>query len=136
MGDCKLSTLLGRRGLFVRRGDEGAIMGRAGECCRLVDMTEGRIKLLRLRSRELAILVRPSSEDGDSARLGPDLIDDLTLVSLSAPVSLSKCIDCLLLCVGMAMAPAYERGVVVPPRGLLDLVESATDDPLRLMRTY
>ena len=80
----------------MRRGDEGGIIERAGECCRLVDMTEGKIRLLRFRSRELAILVRPSSDEGDSARLGPDMTDDLTLLSLSPPASLSKCIECLL----------------------------------------
>src|SRR5205807_7208698 len=87
IGDCRPSTPLGRRGLFIRNGEEGGTIDRAGECCRL-DMTLGRIKLLRFLSRELATLLRPISDDGESARRGPDLTEDRTLLSLSAPASL------------------------------------------------
>ena len=96
IGDWRASIPLGKRGLLIRKGDEGVTKGRAGECCRLDDITEGNIRLLRLRSLELAILLKPTSDAGDSARRGPDKIDDLILLSLSAPVSLSKCIECLL----------------------------------------
>ena len=107
MGDCKASTPLGRRGLLVRRGEDGGgTMDRAGECCRL-DITLGSIKLLRLRSRELATLLSPTSDvAGESARRGPDKTDERMLVSLSAPASLSKCIDWRLLWVAILIAPA------------------------------
>ena len=134
MGDCRISTPLGRRGLFIRKGEDGGTMDRAGDCCRL-DMTLGRMRLLRFRSRELATLPRLNSDEGESARLVPDMTDeDRTLVSLSAPASLSKCIECRLFCAAMVMAPACERGVREPPLGLLDPVEPATDDSLRPKR--
>jgi len=93
-GDCSASTPLGRRGLVVLKGEEGGgIMERAGECCRL-DSTLGRMRLLRFLSRELATLPKPTSDAaGESALLGPDNTDERMLVSLSAPVSLSKCIE-------------------------------------------
>ena len=104
IGDCRPSIPLGRRGLVVLNGEEGGgIIERAGDCCRL-DMTLGRMRLLRLRSLELATLLRPISEAaGESARLWTD---ECTLVSLSAPASLSKCMDWRLFWVAILIAPA------------------------------
>ena len=95
MGDCRASIPLGRRGFVVLSGEAGGAgcIDRAGDCCRL-DSTLGRIKLLRFLSRELATLLRPSSElAGESARRGPESTEERMLVSLSIPASLSKCID-------------------------------------------
>jgi hypothetical protein len=108
-------------------------MDRAGDCCRL-DMTLGRTKLLRFLSRELATRFNPDiSAAGESARRGPDRTEECTLVSLSAPASLSKCIDWRLFWVDMLIAPACERGVA-HPLGLSDRLEPATEDSLRPTR--
>jgi hypothetical protein len=105
IGDWKPSAPLGRRGFVVRKGEDGGIMDRAGDCCRL-DKTLVSTKLLRLRSLELATLLKFISAAGESARRGPDSTDDCMLVSLSAPASLSKCIDCRLSLGAMLIAPA------------------------------
>jgi hypothetical protein len=131
IGDCSPSMALGKRGLFVRRGECGGAgcMARAGDCC-LLDKTLGRIRLFLFRSRELATLFSPISDAGESARRGPDITEDRMLVSLSAPASLSKCIEWRLFWLTMLMAPTWDRGVW-QPRGLLDRVESATEDSRR-----
>ena len=89
IGDCSWSAPLGSRGLAIRRGEDGAGMLLAGDCPRL-DMTLGRMRLRRLRSRELCTRARLTSELGDSALRCSDMADDAILPSLSAPVSLSK----------------------------------------------
>ena len=112
IGDCRPSIALGRRGLLVLRGEDGGTgcIARAGDCC-LLDKTLGRIRLFLFRSRELATLFSPNSDAGESARRGPDMMEDRILVSLSAPASLSKCMDWRLLWVAMLMAPTWDRGV-------------------------
>ena len=113
IGDCRASAPLGRRGLVVRNGEAGGAgcIVRAGDCWRL-ESTLGRIKLFRFLSRELATLLKPSSElAGESARRGPDNTEDRMLVSLSIPASLSKCIDRRLLWLAILIAPACDLGV-------------------------
>jgi hypothetical protein len=102
--DCELSPL-GSRFRASLRGEDGGGMLLAGECPRL-DMTLGRIRLRRLRSRELATRERLSSELGDSARRDAEIADESWLLSLSAPVSLSKAMDPRLLRGGKLVVPA------------------------------
>jgi len=112
----------------MRSGDEGGgTILRAGDCCRLVN-TLGSIKLLRLRSREPVTRETLNSEPGESARRGPERTDDRTLESLSAPVSLSMCIEARLLCDKILIAPPVFDLGVGQPRGLFERVDAAVDE--------
>jgi hypothetical protein len=69
----------------------------------------------------------PKSETGDSVLRGPDNAEDMTLLSLSIPASLSMSIEARALKDGMPAGTALDLGVL-EPRGLLDLVEVAVED--------
>lgn len=132
MGDGMLSAALGILGLAILKGDDGAGGPRAGDWWRLEAERLGSTRLLRFLSRDrvLTIRLRLSSALGESDRLWLlEAIDECMLVSLSAPVSLSKAseprlwkwygsvIDCV----------PYDFGVTAPPRGLLALDDPAED---------
>ncbi len=89
------------------------------------------IRLLRCRSRELVVLLKPCSEAGDSVLLALDKIEDGKLLSLS-PASLSRKTDeRLFVCdwPRIPLFPACDRGVG-HSIGLLETVETATEDCL------
>jgi hypothetical protein len=82
------SPPLGTRGFATRRGEEGAML-RVGDCCRLVFARLGSTRLLRLCSRLLVTRLRLNSGAGESVRTGIEANEERTLLSLSAPASLS-----------------------------------------------
>lgn len=86
------------------------------------------MRLRRLCSCVLGIRVRPTSAPGESdLRAGPEKTDERTLLSLSAPASLSKQIEARLLSGATLTTSACDRGVCVP-RGLLDLVDVGVEE--------
>jgi hypothetical protein len=87
-GEGAKSSPLGTLGLATRRGEEGAML-RVGDCCRLVLARLGSTRLLRLCSRLLVTRLRLSSGAGESVRTGIEAKEERTLLSLSAPASIS-----------------------------------------------
>ena len=124
IGECEDSLPLGSRGFDMRRGDGGGGIPLAGECWRLVPSTLGRIKLLRFRSRDPASRDWLSSAFGESALRGNANAEDRTLLSLSAPVSLSNAMEPRLPTPATLAVPACDLGVREPD-GLLDRVDEA-----------
>ena len=113
-GEGAISPPLSTRGFATRRGEEGAML-RVGDCCRLVFAKLGSTRLLRLCSRLLVTLLRLNSGAGESVRIGIEANEERTLLSLSAPASLSGAnIAALFWWIKVLRALPYDRGVRAP----------------------
>ena len=106
-------------------------MLRVGDCCLLVLAKLGSTRLLRLCSRVLVTRLMLSSGAGESVRTGIDANEERTLLSLSAPASLSGAsIDALFWWIKVLMALPYERGVLAP-WGLFEREDPPVDEARR-----